>query len=52
MMGHPSNPFVSSVVETPIGRARLYGLSTALEANGVGNADMSTHANAGGLIHV
>ena len=52
MMGHSSNPFVSSVVKTPIGRARLHGLSTTLEANGVGKAAMSTLANAGRLIHV
>ena len=52
MMLHSSNPFVSSVVETPIGRACLHGLSTTLEANGVGNADVSTQANVGQLIHV
>jgi hypothetical protein len=28
------NPFVSSEVETPIVRARHWGLSTSLEANG------------------
>ena len=29
------HPFVSSVVETPIRRARAMGLSTTLEANGL-----------------
>ncbi len=29
-----TNPFVSSVVETPIRRAHPIGLSTTLEANG------------------
>ena len=32
----PSNPFVSSIVETPIGSARLPGVSTALDTNGEG----------------
>lgn len=49
MMLHSSNRFVSSA---PIGRPRLHGLSTTLEANGVRNADVSTQANAGRLIHV
>ena len=36
-------PFVSSAVETPFVRARLNGLSTSLEANGVGeSAGLST----------
>jgi hypothetical protein len=30
----PTKPFVLSIVETPIGRTRLHGLSTALEASG------------------
>jgi len=30
-----TNPFVSSVVETPIRRAHPIGLSTTLEANGL-----------------
>ena len=29
------NPFVSSEDETPIRRARLHGLSSSLEANGI-----------------
>jgi hypothetical protein len=32
----PAFPFVSSVVETPLERERLMGLSTALEAIGLG----------------
>jgi phage terminase large subunit-like protein len=32
-----TNPFVSSAVETPIGHARLHGISTGLDANGEGN---------------
>jgi hypothetical protein len=34
-MINASFPFVSSEDETPIGRARLNGLSSSLEANGL-----------------
>ena len=30
-----TTPFVSSIVETPIRRARLHGVSTTLDTNGI-----------------
>ncbi len=30
-----TTPFVSSIVETPIRRARLNGVSTSLDTNGI-----------------
>ncbi len=36
MVLFPYNPFASSEVETPIGRACLHGISTSLDANGTG----------------
>ena len=48
------NPFVSSVVETPIDHARLHRLSTTLEANGAWVDALATliEANERGPIHV
>jgi hypothetical protein len=34
-MRKPLFPFVSSEVETPNDRARLHGISTSLDANGI-----------------
>ena len=39
-MGHLLHPFVSSLVETPIGRARLHGLSTEIKATGWGKCSV------------
>jgi hypothetical protein len=33
-MSNTDSPLVSSIVETPISRARLRGISTMLDANG------------------
>ncbi len=35
-MNSTTSPFVSSLVETPIGGAQRHGISTALDANGIG----------------